>query len=103
MVVGPDFPLQINETGSPDFPLTNWEILKAFVKELFIVRYWHHPALLWNAPAWSVSLEWFAYLTLFPLAFICFRRIRSWLILAVLVMLFLILQSFLPLEKYGGK
>lgn len=94
----------------PDIFQLKGETLKAFIEELFMVRYWllvysggywHRPGLLWNAPAWSLSAEWFAYLVLFPLAFIIFKRIRSWPLLAVLILLFLILQVYLPTEQCG--
>jgi peptidoglycan/LPS O-acetylase OafA/YrhL len=103
--------------GQDAFPLgqnvytLKGDILKAFLEELFMVRYWlpvfirqhWRPApFLWNAPAWTLSVEWFAYIVLFPLAFIFFKRIRSWRMLAVLITLFLILQSCLPMVKYCG-
>lgn len=94
-----------------DFFTLKGDVLKAFFEELFLVRHWlpvfidqrWRPApLLWNAPAWTLSVEWFAYLVLFPLAFIFLKRIRSWPLLAVLITLFLMLQAYLPMVKYGG-
>jgi peptidoglycan/LPS O-acetylase OafA/YrhL len=43
--------------------------LRSFFENLFLVQSWHdHDIVAWNAPSWSISSEWAAYL-LFPLAF----------------------------------
>lgn len=80
----------------PDIALIKGETAWSFAEELFMVRSWYHSNLQWNGPAWSVSVEWFAYIALFPLAFLGFSRARSWPVLAALVFVFLLLQSWLP-------
>lgn len=37
-----------------------------FFENLFLVQAWGHESTSWNVPSWSVSAEWFVYLT-FPL------------------------------------
>lgn len=38
----------------------------ALALELLMVRSWADATMLWNIPAWSIQIEWFAYLLLFP-------------------------------------
>lgn len=46
------------------------------VQDLLLVRGWVTPSEGWNFPAWSLSAEWFAYLT-FPLAVAAVAACRS--------------------------
>jgi peptidoglycan/LPS O-acetylase OafA/YrhL len=77
---------------SPNVLHTKGALLKSLMEELLMVRSWFHNDATWNAPAWSISAEWFAYICVFPLAFILFKRIRSVLCLVIIVMLFLSAQ-----------
>jgi len=63
------------------------------VEELAMIRCWFHPDNAWNVPAWSISVEWFAYLFLFPVAFFLFRYPGSWWLIAILVGVFFFLQG----------
>lgn len=89
--------------AGPELFSLNGDSLKLFAEEILMVRSWFHDELAWNAPAWSIQVEWFAYIFLFPLAFIFFKRIQSWLTLAVLVMLFLAGQACLPSSSFSGR
>lgn len=66
--------------------------LAGLLEELFMVRLWFHSEPAWNTPAWSISAEWFAYICVFPLAFILFKRIRWVPGLVIIVALFLMAQ-----------
>ncbi|MFL5679359.1 MAG: acyltransferase family protein [Chloroflexota bacterium] len=46
----------------------------SFMTNLFLVQSWGTAHLSWNVPAWSVSVEWFAYLV-FPVA--AFHLLRA--------------------------
>jgi peptidoglycan/LPS O-acetylase OafA/YrhL len=87
----------------PDLFLLKSDSLKSIAEELLMIRSWFHNDLAWNYPAWSISAEWFAYIFIFPLAFILFRRIQSWLCLVIIVTLLLIAQTFLPPNLFPGK
>lgn len=73
-------------------PMLYWQ--RNRIEELFMVRIWFHNDVNWNRPAWSISAEWFAYIFIFPLAFLWFRRMRSIPLLAIIVALCLAAQSF---------
>jgi peptidoglycan/LPS O-acetylase OafA/YrhL len=62
--------------------------------EALMVRSWSSRSLLWNYPAWSISAEWFAYLFVFPICFLCFSKARSTIVLAILALACLALQGF---------
>jgi len=57
----------------------------------------------WNAPAWSLSAEWWAYI-IFPFLFIAFRKLgyKNWWIGAIIVILGWLAIEFLlaPLEPF---
>src|SRR5262245_59450207 len=55
----------------------NGYLLSTIPTELTMMRGWYSDALVWNFPAWSIHSEWFAYLFLFPIAFVTIRRIRN--------------------------
>jgi peptidoglycan/LPS O-acetylase OafA/YrhL len=77
--------------------------LKSILEELLMVRSWFHNDEAWNYPAWSISAEWFAYIFVFPMAFFLFKRLHSWLFVAVLVALFLTAQTFLSPALFPGR
>jgi peptidoglycan/LPS O-acetylase OafA/YrhL len=51
--------------------------------DLLMVRSWYDEVLVWNIPAWSIQIEWFAYLFLFPLCASIIRPMRSPLMLGL--------------------
>jgi peptidoglycan/LPS O-acetylase OafA/YrhL len=59
-----------------------------------MVRSWYNTEDVWNYPAWSVNLEWFAYLCIFPLAFLLFKRIRYVPCLLIIVTLLLAARAY---------
>lgn len=78
---------------SPNILHIKGDLLKTLVEELLMVRSWFHSEPIWNAPAWSISAEWFAYICVFPLAFILFKRIQWVPCLVIIVVLFLSAQA----------
>ena len=70
--------------------------------ELTMVRNWLSKDLVWNYPAWSIHVEWFAYLFLFPSAFLSFRQISNRLILLLSVSVLLAGHAFLPIAQFPG-
>lgn len=56
--------------------------LGAFVQNLFLVQAWFGQPYSWNAVAWSVSAEWFAYL-LFPIAAVFVAKVRNFVVACV--------------------
>lgn len=71
--------------------------------ELAMIRSWASENLIWNYPAWSVQCEWFAYLFLFPIAFLCFRREERPWFLCVTIAALVSLHTFLPMPHFLGK
>ena len=51
--------------------------VQSFISNVFLVQSWGTAHLSWNVPAWSVSVEWFAYLLFPPAAFHLLRRLAS--------------------------
>lgn len=71
-----------------------------FVTAALMLQNWAPHQLIWNAPAWSLSAEWAAYLV-FPLPLLWTRRIRqahSALLLAALALILMAL-SFVVLGR----
>lgn len=72
---------------------------RSLAENLMLVHAWLNQALSWNLPAWSISLEWLAYLTFPVLALVFFRLqtrpagVIAALMIAALVYLPLLLQS----------
>jgi len=64
--------------------------------ELAMVRCWFSQDIAWNHPSWSIHAEWFAYLFLFPIAFVCFRNSLRPMVLVSVIIAFLCLHCFLP-------
>ena len=91
MIVGPSL-----------FSMTN-DSIKSLAEELLMIRSWFHSEQAWNYPAWSISAEWFAYIFVFPLAFILYKRLKSCLALTIVVALFLTAQALLPLTLLPGR
>ena len=85
-------------TGPDIAILQDRQQLKEFFEEATMTRYWHHTDLQWNGPAWSISCEWLAYLTLFPLAFLIFRKIQSRILLTIVTAACLVIQA--PFQGY---
>jgi len=73
--------------------------LRSLVEELLMVRSWFDSGPMWNAPAWSISAEWFAYIFVFPLTWFLFKRIRWVPVLVVLVTLCLAAQAS-PIKNF---
>jgi peptidoglycan/LPS O-acetylase OafA/YrhL len=71
--------------------------------EALMVRCWFSKALLWNFPAWSIQSEWFAYLFLFPIAFLAFHRTQNPWFPAISAVFLVVVHSFLPLQSIPGK
>ena len=69
--------------------------------ELAMLRGWFSKDLIWNYPAWSIHCEWFAYLFVFPIAFVCFRNLLRPLVLISVIMMLLCLHCFLPFNLPG--
>ena len=65
--------------GEGDLPLGELVLHVALVLTA-LQAWWPDAAVVWNPPAWSMSVEWFFYL-LFPLALIAARRLTPTLLL----------------------
>jgi len=65
-------------------------------QELSMTRSWYSAELASNYPAWTISAEWFAYLCVFPIAFLAFSRIRSIRILLGTVAVLLAAAAYFP-------
>ena len=72
------------------FPFSMFDDVKAISEELLMVRSWVNDGTAWNPPAWSISAEWFAYICIFPFAWLLFSRINRWQTVAAIVALFLV-------------
>ena len=77
--------------------------LKRLTGELLMVHSWFWTDLGLNYPAWSISAELFAYICVFPLAFLCLKRIRSVPMLGVTLILLLAGASFVPSNVILGR
>ena len=77
--------------------------LTSLPSELAMVRCWLSKDLIWNYPAWSIHSEWFAYLFVFPVAFVAFRKASNAWILFLVIVTLLAMHSFLPLDRFPGK
>lgn len=74
----------------------------SFVRQLTLVVVWTEPdtdRLTWNGPAWSVSVEWLAYLFFPLLALLLFRLAR---LASLRVLLVLLVGSLSPLIVLGA-
>ncbi len=74
-----------------------------FGQTLILVQAWfpRESLALWNGPAWSLSAEWFAYLSFPAFAAVAFRlRTRPWAIIAISAVLFIILDALYS-ARYG--
>jgi peptidoglycan/LPS O-acetylase OafA/YrhL len=68
-----------------------------------MIRSWFSKELLWNFPAWSIQVEWFAYIFLFPIAFYLFHKVASPGRIMIAVLLLLCAQSFISSDLIPGK
>ena len=66
-----------------------------------MVRYWFDKDLIWNYPAWSIQSEWFAYLFVFPVAYLCFQKERRLAVLIPATLFLLTLQWVFPFSFPG--
>lgn len=94
--------LAVAVAGPDAFRLTG-PLYRSLAEEALMVRSWFHADLAWNYPAWSVSVEWFAYIFVFPIAFVLFRRIQSGVVLGAMVAVLLAGQSFIPGAIFPGR
>ena len=77
-------------------------VFAALPLELAMLRTWFSKDLLWNYPAWSIHAEWFAYLFLFPLAFVSFRSVSRRGPLLLVIALLVLGHTFLPIQRLPG-
>jgi peptidoglycan/LPS O-acetylase OafA/YrhL len=67
-----------------------------FASTLLLVQAWfpRESLALWNGPAWSLSAEWFAYLTFPAYAALALRlRARPWVLIGLAALLFVALDA----------
>ncbi len=85
--------------GAGDGSSRDWLNPVDYLKQLFLVQEWGpDPQRGWNFPAWSLSMEWLAYL-LFPLLVLALFRFRERLATRWLVALWV--AVLVPLLWYG--
>jgi peptidoglycan/LPS O-acetylase OafA/YrhL len=75
-----------------------WPLLP---QHLVLIHAWFNQQLGWNGPAWSVSLEWFAYLCFPFLALLLFRVARSKHFVIYSVLIFVVAYTPLTLDIIG--
>jgi peptidoglycan/LPS O-acetylase OafA/YrhL len=86
-------------TGSPvGIPLRGPESISAFVANIFMLQGLDAGQLSWNYPAWSISVEFMAYLA-FPFALPAIWRAPRYAQLALALVLFAGLAGFAFLSK----
>jgi peptidoglycan/LPS O-acetylase OafA/YrhL len=99
------WPVHLAMTGAMVLLAGAWLFLKGqnphtdqpfsmLLPDLLMVRSWYDGAMLWNVPAWSIQIEWFAYLVLFPICALTLRRISDASVLGVLAALVLAIDPF---------
>ena len=77
----------------------DWLNAKDYLKQVFLLQEWGpSPQRGWNYPAWSLSMEWLAYL-LFPLLVLALFRFHKRLSTRVVVLLWCLVM--VPLLWYG--
>ena len=81
---------------------TNYS-LGRLAEELLMVHSWFLPDLGLNYPAWSISAEWFAYICVFPLAFLTLKPIRSVPLLLGILIALLSAASWMPQRLILGR
>ena len=75
-----------------------WSLLP---QHLVLIHAWFNQQLSWNVPAWSVSLEWLAYLCFPFLALVLFRVARSKHIVIYSGLIFVVAYTPLTLDIIG--
>jgi peptidoglycan/LPS O-acetylase OafA/YrhL len=78
--------------GEGDLPPSELALHIALVLTAF-QAWWPEAAVVWNPPAWSMSVEWFFYL-LFPLALVLARRLAPTLLLPGALLLVAAVAAF---------
>lgn len=78
--------------GEGDLPRDELALHIALVLSA-LQAWWPDAAVVWNPPAWSMSVEWFFYL-LFPLALVLARRLPATLLLPGSLMLVAAVAAF---------
>jgi peptidoglycan/LPS O-acetylase OafA/YrhL len=89
--------LMLIYTGASSYPLSR------LLEELIMIHSWFRADLGLNYPAWSISAEWFAYIFLFPIAFLSFIQIRSVPLLVVIETALLTAAAFVPAHALLGR
>ena len=85
--------------GSSTAGSRDWLNAKDYLKQVFLLQEWGpSPQRGWNYPAWSLSMEWLAYL-LFPLLVLALFRFHKRLSTRVVVLLWCLVM--VPLLWYG--
>jgi len=85
--------------GGADTAARSWLNPTDYLKQVFLLQEWGpNPTRGWNFPAWSLSMEWLAYL-LFPFIVLLLFRIHQQLSLKLLGLMWA--GSLLPLLIYG--
>lgn len=87
--------LILNSVSNADIPVYWNHILPQF----FLIHAWGMlDSIRWNFPSWSVSAEWFAYIFVFPVVALLFRRYKLLGILSLAI--FLLIAWVLITEIY---
>lgn len=85
--------------GGKGGKLPSWFNIGDYLKQVFLVQEWGaHPVRGWNFTAWSLSMEWLAYL-FFPLLVLLFWRLGKGASTRVLALLWAV--ALLPVVLFG--
>ena len=78
---------------------------RTLAENLLLAQAWHlQVPLTWNAPAWSLSVEWLAYLTA-PFVLVLTWRLRAWAALSLALVLAVVpavYETLFPLAGASG-
>ena len=85
--------------GGKKGALPSWFNVGDYLKQVFLVQEWAaHPTRGWNFTAWSLSMEWLAYL-FFPLLILLLLRMHKSLATRWLIVMWI--ASMLPVVAFG--